>query len=324
MGQVHSCLTISPTSTKLAWMMHLRMHSTMHGIAETNMVLLRSWLAILLLYSIYCVDFIIGYEETINIDNSCTYSIQKLTEDKSYKLVWNGGDPGYGGCKISFIGRDSEYLNEYTVCAEVPDRIFFQSSGIYLKYYVGFNSYPSKTYTKDDYPDRFCAGQDQYLDVEIEADASSGFSLSRIDTSSSYFTLRITATKTFDYGGTVGAIVGGVIGGLAFLGVAITVCIVIACRRKRYAGQVNRPTTTSMVNQGGNQSAAYPQQTYGQPGAYPQQQMAYPPPTGYTQPGNYPVQGYGFSGQQYQQPPPPQAPDTSAPPPAYGDVTKSS
>ncbi|KAK3088097.1 hypothetical protein FSP39_014633 [Pinctada imbricata] len=30
MGQVHSCLTISPTPTKLAWMMHLRMFTTMH------------------------------------------------------------------------------------------------------------------------------------------------------------------------------------------------------------------------------------------------------------------------------------------------------
>ncbi|KAK3096466.1 hypothetical protein FSP39_000491 [Pinctada imbricata] len=292
------------------------------------MVLQRTWLAILLLYSIYCVDFITGYEETINIDYSCTYNIQKLTEDKSYKLVWTGGDPGIGGCKISFIGRDSEYLNEYTVCAEIPDRIYFQSSGIYLKYYVGFNSYPSRTYTKDDYPltERFCAGQDQYLDVEIEADSSGSGFFSRIDTSNSYFTLRITATKTYDYGGNVGAIVGGVIGGLAFLGIVITVCIVIACRRKGYAGQVNQPTTTTMVNQGGSQSAAYPQQTYGQPGAYPQQQMAYPPPMGYTQPGNYPVQGYGFSGQQYQQPPPPpaQAPNTSAPPPSYSDVAKSS
>ncbi|KAK3084944.1 hypothetical protein FSP39_021815 [Pinctada imbricata] len=31
MGQVHSCLSVSPTSTKLVWMMHLRMLNAMHG-----------------------------------------------------------------------------------------------------------------------------------------------------------------------------------------------------------------------------------------------------------------------------------------------------
>ncbi|KAK3095136.1 hypothetical protein FSP39_010694 [Pinctada imbricata] len=32
MGQVHSRLTISPSPTKLAWMMHLKMLTTMHGM----------------------------------------------------------------------------------------------------------------------------------------------------------------------------------------------------------------------------------------------------------------------------------------------------
>ncbi|KAK3097724.1 hypothetical protein FSP39_012474 [Pinctada imbricata] len=36
MGQVHSRLTISPTPTKLAWMMHLRMLITMHGKGGKN------------------------------------------------------------------------------------------------------------------------------------------------------------------------------------------------------------------------------------------------------------------------------------------------
>ena len=31
MGQVHSRLIISPTSTKLAWMMHLNVLTIMHG-----------------------------------------------------------------------------------------------------------------------------------------------------------------------------------------------------------------------------------------------------------------------------------------------------
>ncbi|KAK3091032.1 hypothetical protein FSP39_016632 [Pinctada imbricata] len=36
MGQVQSRLTISPTPTKLAWMMHLRMLTTMHGLCEVR------------------------------------------------------------------------------------------------------------------------------------------------------------------------------------------------------------------------------------------------------------------------------------------------
>ena len=78
------------------------------------------------------------------MNSVCSYEIYHPNEDKSYKVVWKGADPGLSGCKLSFKGQDTDdYTKEYTVCVE-SEEFYLQSSGIRLKYLTGFNSYADK------------------------------------------------------------------------------------------------------------------------------------------------------------------------------------
>ena len=53
-----------------------------------------------------------------------------------------------------------------------------------------------QTYVKGDDPDKFCADDDKFLKIQIDADDEPGSLSTRIDTSQSYFTLKVTASQT--------------------------------------------------------------------------------------------------------------------------------
>ena len=78
------------------------------------------------------------------MNSVCSYEIYHPNEEKSYKVVWKGADPGLSGCKLSFKGQDTDdYTKEYNVCVK-SEKFYLQSSGIRLKYLTGFNSYADK------------------------------------------------------------------------------------------------------------------------------------------------------------------------------------
>ena len=74
------------------------------------------------------------------MDSVCSYTVYNPNEGKSYKVVWDGANPGISGCRISFKGRDTNDLTKtYTVCVEAKE-FSLQSTGIRLQYRTGFSS----------------------------------------------------------------------------------------------------------------------------------------------------------------------------------------
>ena len=190
----------------------------------------------LLFICVICVFGIRASSPTnLEITTGCAFKIYELNEYKSYRVTWDGVDPGWLGCEVSFIGRDqSNYRKKYKVCVDV-ETFYFQSSGIRLIYDIGTSQSVKTTYTSR--PDRYCAPEDKYFGIKVEAEKDGSYIPSRrIDTRRSYFSLLVTATVTReeeeafsrDTGTLIGAIVGSLLAGLF-----ITVIICVCARKQR-------------------------------------------------------------------------------------------
>ncbi|KAK3097940.1 hypothetical protein FSP39_014696 [Pinctada imbricata] len=235
----------------------------------------------------YNIAVLNGYEETVFLGSNCPYEIHKVYEDKTYKVVWTGAEPGPYGCKVSFMGQNPDDISdEYQVCIEVG-RFYLRREGIQVNFhYDSVTNTPAKIYTTYDYPSKFCGNEDELVGISVTTDE-----FRDVDTSDSYFTFKITAIKTYN-NVDIGAIIGGVVGGIALLAFLCACC---CCSSKRNKSETpGAPAATNLqpiptqagYTGGASQPGNYPHR-YGEYSQLPQQ---HPPPTGYS--GNVPLTAY--------------------------------
>ena len=233
----------------------------------------------------------------LEMTTGCAYKIYKPNEYQSYRVTWDGVDPGWFGCEITFVGRDeSNYRKKYKVCVDV-EKFYFESSGIRLIYDIGTYSSVKTTHTSR--PDRYCAPEDKYFGIKVEADKdTSSTSSRRIDTSRSYFGLLVTATVTSEeeaFSEGTGTIVGAVVGTLIAWTFIIVIICVCAKKHRANTSRSARYTNTGTIivtdlERERQRSQTFSQRTNGQGehGVSENHPMNYAYPTQLIQPGHSP------------------------------------
>ncbi|OWF55715.1 uncharacterized protein LOC110456162 [Mizuhopecten yessoensis] len=181
-------------------------------------IILMIWISMIGLSTQYSSD------QTLYIGNDCeNYKIHHVNKEDTYTIVWNGGViPNY--CSIGFIGRDDGYMNEYKVCVEA-ETWKVPNCGAKVKLEKGVVSVLSEVYSCYQSPSSWCGDSDDYVDIMFESTPthSSG--------QTAEIRLKVTATMTYNYTMTIGLAVGGCVGGLFFLILAIVLISRVRARR---------------------------------------------------------------------------------------------
>ena len=210
-------------------------------------VSLTSWCDLLFICLICVFGTGVSSPTNLEMTTGCSFKIYNPNEYRSYRITWDGVDPGWFGCEMSFSGTDkSNYRKKYKVCVDV-ETFYFQSSGIRLIYDIGTYSSVKRTYTSR--PARYCAPEEKYVGIKVEADRDGTSTPSRrIDTTRSYFSLLVTATVTSEdeaYASSTGTIVGAVVG--ISLGCVFIIVIIFVCAKRHRA---NNPRSARYTNTG--------------------------------------------------------------------------
>ncbi|XP_048739201.2 uncharacterized protein LOC125653680 isoform X4 [Ostrea edulis] len=244
--------------------------------------------------------------DTYEFGDDCTVSFKKVNEERQIYVEYKGKHIRWLCDDFSFKGRGENIMDDYEICV-TPQYFTDPDCAVRLDYKSSYTSGRLQSVNcSENYNSKFCHSDGKYLYIDFKTRGGKSTSKAR-------FKLLITARKVFDYGNFVGAIVGGVFGGLLLISLVIGLICCCACRRKPTQGQVLNPSQTPMVNQ-----PAYPYVTYS---TQPTGNTAIPYPTE-----NYPRQYPGYTTQtalhspqtgSWQQ----TEKQASAPPPSYDDVT---
>ncbi|XP_060064692.1 uncharacterized protein LOC132545039 [Ylistrum balloti] len=205
-----------------------------------------------------CRQLTIGYD----CEN---YQIYHVNEKDTYSITWNGGSiPSY--CSIGFVGRDNGYMNEYKVCI-TKTKWSLPNCGAKVKYEKGVMSSVSEIYNCYVTPTKWCGESDDYVDVVFEA-------TSNLEQGSGEIELEVTAVMTYNYNLTIGVAVGGSIGGLFFLVLAI---VLISRARARQCQRRPVILTSGYAGSPPSQGLTNPVMYSSTSGTYPDN--AKPPPS---------------------------------------------
>ena len=260
-------------------------------------VSLTSWCDLLFICLICVFGMGVSSPTNLEMTTGCSFKIYNPNEYQSYRITWDGVDPGWFGCEMSFSGTDkSNYRKKYKVCVDV-ETFYFQSSGIRLIYDIGTYSSVKTTYTSR--PGRYCAPEEKYVGIKVEADRDGTSTPSRrIDTTRSYFSLLVTATVTREeeaFSTSTGTIVGAVVGSLLAWTFIIVIICVCAKKHRANSSRSARYTNTGTIivtdqERERQRSQPYSQWTdsRGQRGVSETHPMHYAYPTQVIQPGHSP------------------------------------
>ncbi|XP_056000592.1 uncharacterized protein LOC125656133 [Ostrea edulis] len=262
---------------------------------------------------IYLARVFVEGTKTYEFGKDCSVSFAKVNEDRHLYVEYNGENVGWWCDDFSFNGKADEIMDEYEVCVK-PLYFSDPDCAVQLEYTTTYGGVTLQSVTcLKNYNTEYCGPQDEFLYINFKK-------RSGISTSNAGFKLLVTGKKVFDYGAFVGAIAGGVIGGLILISMGIGLVCCCACKRKPTQGRVlnpNQPNQTPMINQ-----PVYPQAAYQYPvqptgnsvGLYPTANYATQYSAGYnTQP---PLQSQQAGGWQPAEHP------ASAPPPNYVELDK--
>lgn len=218
------------------------------------------------------IGFASAWTQSLNFENC--YTTYNAYDDKSYRITWNG-NVHYSGCKMTFHGYDSSNSrDEYKICIKAT-KWSINNPSVSLKYYTGvFGSFLEKTYSRSSFSSptiKWCSSQNEYVSVALTTDYAGS--------NQGLITLEVTAVKTYSYynsGGTIG----GVIGGIIFIGI-IVVIVVVVCRRRSYLRTTTYAAppaagTTIITQSGSQQTGGYTTGPAAPPPYYPGANNSYP------------------------------------------------
>ncbi|XP_060079166.1 uncharacterized protein LOC132558595 [Ylistrum balloti] len=197
-----------------------------------------------------------SYIDNLLLDNrTCNYKIYELDEHKMIQVKWDGLKlPSF--CKMSFIGSsDSHVLNRYEICVEAKTYAINRCD-FSMKYFNGFKIEPTKEYRcNGGLPPKFCAGENNYFEIQFEAGSSPTSSLM----------LEITAKLTYEENNTL-LYVGLGMGAVSCLAIVCVILLLVFRRKKQQSSEdvVMRPPTT-LPQRPTVMASAPPPQPYGQP-----------------------------------------------------------
>lgn len=196
-------------------------------------------------------------EEYYTFGENCLVSLEHVNEDKVVYAEYYGHDVASWCDYMSFIGRDDDYVNEYKVCV-TPEIYEDPDCALELKYSTSILGSDLQTYTCTNIPTtKYCGGDDDYFYITLKTNQHKNYQNAK-------FKLKIEAELTYNYGQTVGIIVGAVFGGIILVTFVVGLIVCLACRGKRSPGQVMNPTGNIQLQQTNFGAGAYPQTGHNQ------------------------------------------------------------